>query len=329
MRRPVPFGRVTVLFLVLFLSFSAPAVQAQSVTMANGRLEVGAGIGPLFFLGDLGGNKGQGKRFVKDVNFPLVNMAKGVFAQYYIKEWLAVRVAANMGRVEGDDAQIREGKGDEQARRDRNLHFRSNIKEAYLAFEFSPTVFFERYDGLLGKVRPYGIAGVGVFNFNPQGRFYRPDGSFEWVDLKPLRTEGQGMKEYPNRKEYKLTQIEIPVGVGVKYYVNDNLFFGVEVMHRKTFTDYIDDVSTEYIDANLFANYLTPEQTAMANQVHFRQNFVPGAPQTRVAVVGEQRGNPKQTDAFFSTILRMGWRFNDIISGDRMAMRQARCPSFY
>jgi hypothetical protein len=174
MRKTVP--RKGVLTLVVFLLFS-PSLFAQSVTFANGRLEAGAGIGPLFFLGDLGGNRGVGTRFVKDVNMPLVNMAKGVFAQYYIREWLGVRLAANMGQIEGDDAQINSHGGYEESRKERNLLFRSKLQEAYLAIEISPTVFFEKYDGLFHKIRPYVIGGVGVFHFNTQGKYYSPDGT--------------------------------------------------------------------------------------------------------------------------------------------------------
>ncbi|RYZ23580.1 MAG: hypothetical protein EOO16_04515 [Chitinophagaceae bacterium] len=328
MRRTVPSRSLVVLFLSVLFSFND--INAQSVTLGNGKVELGAGIGPLFFLGDLGGNRGVGTRFVKDVNFPLVRMAKGIFAQYYAKEWLGIRLAGNFGRLEGDDAYI-DGKGGyEEARKLRNLHFRSDLKEGYLAFEFSPTVFFERYDGLAMKLRPYVIGGVGVFHFNPQAQYYGPDGKPVWVDLKPLRTEGQGMAEYADRKEYKLTQLEIPFGVGFKYYFNDNLFVGLELMHRKTFTDYIDDVSTDYIDPNLFERYLTPQQAAMANQLNNRENYTPGsALSRRSSGVGEQRGNPKQTDAFFSTIIRMGWRLNDLFDSDRRAMNQTRCPSYF
>lgn len=316
------------LLFSLVLLFSS-AAKAQSVTFANGKFEAGVGLGPLFFLGDLGGNRGVGTRFVKDVNLPITKMAKGVFFQYYFTEWISARVAGNFGVLEGDDALINGSGGYEESRKIRNLNFRSNLQEGYLAFEFSPTVFMEKYEGLFHKVRPYVIGGVGVFHFNPQGKYYAPNGNVQWVDLQPLRTEGEGMAEYPDRKPYKLTQLMLPFGVGVKYYISDNVFIGAEVMHRKTFTDYIDDVSTNYIDANLFAHYLTPDQAAIANQVHYRQDFVPGAATARAATVGEQRGNPKQNDSYFSSIIRMGWRFADVLESDRRAVRATRCPSYF
>jgi hypothetical protein len=329
MRRTVPCSGL--LALVLFVLFSSTDAKAQSMTFGNGRMELGAGVGPLFFLGDLGGNHGVGTRFTKDVNFPTVRMVKGVFAQYYIREWLGVRLAGNFGQLEGDDALVSDKGGAEVYRKNRNLHFRSKIQEAYLAFEVAPTVFLERYDGLALKLRPYAIAGVGMFHFNPQAQYFDPSGNARWVDLKPLRTEGQGMTEYPNRKEYSLTQIEIPLGFGAKYYFSDNFFVGLEFMHRKTFTDYIDDVSTNYIDPAAFDRYLTPEQSAMANQLNNRESFLPGAGVARGSVSGpgEQRGNPKQTDAFFSTILRMGWRLGDVLDSDRRALSQNRCPSYF
>jgi hypothetical protein len=328
MRRTVPFRGMLALILLVLLS--STDLKAQSMTLGNGRLELGAGVGPLFFLGDLGGNYGAGTRFTKDVNFPTVRMVKGVFAQYYIREWLGVRLAGNFGQLEGDDALVNAKGGAETYRKDRNLHFRSKIQEAYLAFEIAPTVFLERYDGLALKLRPYLIGGVGMFHFNPQAKYYDGTGNYRWVDLKPLRTEGQGMTEYPNRKEYSLTQVEIPLGFGAKYYFTDNFFIGLEFMHRKTFTDYIDDVSTDYIDPNAFERYMTPEQAAMANQLNNRENFVPGAGMSRrISGVGEQRGNPKQTDAFFSTILRMGWRLGDVLDSDRRALAQNRCPSYF
>ena len=107
------------------------------------------------------------------------------------------------------------------------------------------------------------------------------------------------------------------------------MYVGIEVLHRKSFSDYVDDVSLDYIDNTLFANYLSPQQAAMANQLYFREGFVPGGSANRVPTVGEQRGNPKQNDSFFSTILRFGWRLNDSNSPNGRSLRQMRCPAFY
>jgi hypothetical protein len=323
MRTTVPGVRTLVLICFLFLfttrSFS------QSITTGNGKLEIGLGIGPMFFLGDLGGNPGVGQStWLKDVSFPLTKLSKGIYVEVYPAEWLGFRVAINQGKLEGYDSVIKDKGGEEVFRKIRNLQFQSNLLEGYVAAEIAPTVFLERYEGLLGKIRPYGLIGLGVFHFNPKGKYYAPDGSSKWVPLQPLRLEGQGFAEYPDRKPYSLTQMEVPMGFGVKYFIKENMFVGIEILHRQTFTDYVDDVSTTYIDNNLFANYLSPAQAAMANQLYYRQDYVPFS-NAGTRPSDPQRGDPKQNDAYFSTIIRLGWRLHQVSP----ELRQLRCPAFY
>jgi len=321
MRTIVPGVRTLV--LICFSLLLTAESFSQSITTGNGKVEVGLGIGPLFFLGDLGGNSGVGQStWLKDVQFPLTKLAKGIYANVYPAEWLGFRVAINQGRLDGYDNSIKGKGGEEELRKQRNLQFRSSLLEAYAALEISPTVFIEKYDGLLGKIRPYGVVGIGVFHFNPKGEYIAPDGSSKWVPLQPLHLEGQGFAEYPDRKPYSLTQMEIPMGFGFKYYLKENMYVGMEVLHRQTFTDYVDDVSTSYIDNTLFAKYLTPQQTILANQLNNRQNLLAGS---ATRTMDPQRGDPTQNDAFFSTIIRLGWRLNH----QGPELRQLRCPSFY
>ncbi|MFZ9388654.1 MAG: hypothetical protein ACO25B_12310 [Chitinophagaceae bacterium] len=325
MRTPVQFVRLSVLICLLQL-FSNQA-GSQSISLANGRVEVGLGLGPSFFLGDLGGSAGIGKTFVKDVDFPLTKLNKGLYLNLYPAEWLGFRLAANIGELEGDDAQAPDKGGRERSRLNRNLKFKSSLLEAYAGIEIYPTVFFEQYEGLEHKLRPYGIIGIGMFHFNPKGEFINPDGSKTWVELKPLRLEGQGMAEYPNRSEYGLTQIMIPMGGGFKYYIRENFYVGFEILHRKTFTDYIDDVSTEYIDPRFFDVYLSPQQAAYARQLSYRENL--RNPAVSRTYINKQRGDPKENDAYFSSILRMGWRLNGANSPSGRAKKQLKCPVYY
>src|SRR4030095_6048028 len=312
MKRIVPIARVIVIILITvsssFKSFS------QSITIRN-KVEVGIGLGPLFFLGDLGGAAGIGRTFIKDVDYPLIKLSKGIFIGVAPREWIGFRVAFNTGVLEGDDKEAPNKGGDEVTRLERNLNFTTRIWEGYGAVEFYPSVFIEQYEDLKGKFRPYGIIGVGVYHFNPKTQ----DNSGNWVELQPLHTEGQGFPEYPDRKVYKLTQMEIPMGFGFKYYLKENMFIGLEVLHRKLFTDYVDDVSTNYIDPIYFDKYLSPADAALAKQLNYRGAY---SSVTRPSdAVGAQRGDPKENDAFFSTILRLGWRLREM-SG---AERQMRC----
>lgn len=312
--------------LILLVTFHSFHSTAQSVGFAGGKLEVGLGLGPSFFLGDLGGSEGKGKTFVKDVDFPLTKLMKGIYINAYPVEWLGFRLAGNIGYIEGDDAQAPNKGGAERFRLYRNLKFRSKLWDAYAGIEVYPTVFLEQYDGLQGKIRPYGFIGVGVFHFNPQGEYKAPDGSTAWVDLQPLKLEGQGMSEYPDRKEYALTQLMIPMGGGIKYYLKENFYIGFEILHRKTFTDYMDDVSTKYIDPRYFDMYLNAQQAAQARQLAYRENLYNPAVSRRY--INTQRGDPKENDAYFSSILRMGWRLGGDSYANR-ARKQLKCPVYY
>ena len=322
MKRVVPI--VPAIILLCVLSISSLRSFSQSITAGDGKVEIGIGLGPLVFLGDLGGAKGIGRTFIKDVDYPLIKLSKGIFINVAPTEWLGFRVAANQGVLEGDDKQAPNKGGDEVTRLERNLSFKTNLLEAYAALEFYPTVFFEQYDEMQGKLRPYGVIGAGIYHFNPKTK----DDNGTWVALQPLHLEGQGFAEYPDRKVYKLTQFEIPMGFGFKYYVKENMFVGIEVLHRKLFTDYVDDVSTNYIDPVLFNSYLSASDAATARRLHYRGTYAWA--QTRpLAIIGEKRGDPKQNDAYFSTILRMGWRLNGSNSPNGRAARQLRCPRFY
>lgn len=306
--------------LICFFTLFSLQSNSQSISSANGKFELGLGIGPMFFLGDLGGSAGVGKTFVKDLDLPLTKLNKGLYLNYYPAEWLGFRIAGNLGYVEGDDAEAPAKGGPEEDRKYRNLHFRSKISEAYAALELYPTVFFERYDGLLGKLRPYVIGGAGIYHFNPQAK----DVDGKWVNLAPLKLEGQGFAQYPDSKPYKLTQMNVLAGFGFKFYLKENMYFGLEILHRKLFTDYVDDVSHDYyIDPIHFDSNLPAPQAAQARRLYYRGTYT--FPATRPYEEFAERGDPKQNDAYFSSILRFGWR----IGSSDGSNKQLKCPVFY
>lgn len=281
--------------------------------------EAGITIGPSNFLGDLGGNIGKGTTFLKDNNIPLTKLMAGAYLAYHPAEWLGFRLAANFGTLEGNDAIIKGKGGLEEARKRRNSDFRSRIQEGIFLAEFYPTVFLEyEPSDVFHKIRPYGVFGVGVFHFNPQGTDPKTGA---WVDLQPLHTEGQGFPEYPNRKNYKLTQMNIPMGVGVKYFVSENVSLSLEVLHRKTFTDYIDDVSTTYIDPALFYAHLPLAQAQLAERMANKSGLVVG---NTAYTPGQKRGTPTNNDAYYSFGFKLGIRLGNSVNS-RWG-NSTRCP---
>jgi hypothetical protein len=315
--------------LVLLFSLLSAQSKAQHFIFGNGKVrwEAGVNFGPTFFLGDLGGNRGKGTAFLKDVNMELTKLMKGAFITCYPNDWVGLRFAAQYTYIEGQDYIVNTFGVDELWRKQRNLDFKSNMWEAYVGAEVYPLMLLKMNDAdYQPRLRPYGLIGVGLFHFNPKGSLTDANGNKSWHALHPLRTEGQGMAEYPSKKPYSLTQVNIPMGGGLKYYLSDRINLAVELLYRKTFTDYLDDVSTTYIDPNKFDTYLSPANASVARQIHDKTVgiLLPGI--TRYAP-GAQRGNPRNMDTYFSVVMKFGVRLGSIFeTGD---LRQTRCPALF
>ena len=126
--------------------------------------------------------------------------------------------------------------------------------------------------------------------------------------MQPLSTEGQGFAEYPDRKPYKLKQINYPVGAGVKYELSNNLNLRAEFIYRITNTDYLDDLSTRYINPSLYPSYFSSTQLADAVALSDRRSR--NNPEYPINPKGGQiRGNPKNNDAYFTFNIKIGFSF--------------------
>jgi hypothetical protein len=189
----------------------------------------------------------------------------------------SIRAGLSYGRIFGDDKKNRDPE-----LKQRNLSFKTPITEFNIGAEFE-TRSLEDY-----FYAPYFYAGVGVFHFNP----YTFDDNNKKVFLQPLGTEGQGLKEYPNRKKYSRFQFTLPVGGGVKFYLAENLIFNYEFMYHFIFTDYLDDVSTTYIPLDK----LSPETASLS----FRQQGVNFALR-----VGERRGDKNDRDVYYYNVIKL------------------------
>jgi opacity protein-like surface antigen len=176
----------------------------------------------------------------------------------------------------------------------RNLNFKTSLQEFHLAGEF----YLLTDQG--SKISPYVFAGIAVYHFNP----YTFDTSGNKFFLQPLSTEGQGF--YLDRKPYSLYQFALPFGGGIKYALSDKIKIGVEVGMRKLFTDYLDDVSTTYVDPGLlFAN-----RGAKALELAFRGGEVSNT--ETYPVTNTKRGEPKNKDWYYFTGLTLSFRFPSV-----------------
>jgi hypothetical protein len=312
-------------FIILFKSYSQAFLFGEKV-----KWEVGFNFGPSFFLGDLGGNSGKGTNDIKDINLQFTKMMKGVFVTMYPKNWVGFRLAADLTYLEGNDDIINTTGINELWRKQRNLDFKTTVVEGYVALEIFPTMLFRRQSEYEPRLRPYGLAGIGIFHFNPKGSLTDAAGNKSWYYLHPLRLEGQGMPEYPESKPYKLTQMNIPLGGGLKYYASERINLSAELLYRKTFTDYIDDVSKNYIDPNNYNKYLSAQNATLAYKLSDKAQGIIYPGMTRYPA-GTLRGDLKNGDTYFSIVVKIGVRLGPIYESSfaKRAARQVTCPSVY
>jgi hypothetical protein len=265
--------------------------------------ELGGSAGVMNCLSDLGGKKGIGKGFIKDLNFGNTQFAGGVYLNALYKNAVALRLEGTFGQVKAYDSVLKKVRTSTFGRYERNLSFRSNITEFMAAVELHPLFMFGKFDENREAPRysPYVLAGIGYYSFNPQAKLQN-----KWVDLQPLRTEGQGFTEYGSRKPYELKQVNIPLGAGIKYELTPMLNVRAELVYRILSTDYLDDVSTTYIDPTLYSNYFTGIKLTNALLLNDRQYELDPS---HITTAGDQRGNSKKNDAYFTFNIKFGILF--------------------
>ncbi|NND77700.1 MAG: hypothetical protein HKN39_05915 [Flavobacteriales bacterium] len=239
------YSKLAILGIFIFVVTSIDGQYFRRQTYwKQDRAEIFGGIGVSNFLGDLGGRDQIGTDFYWDLELSVTKPAITLGYRYRTSRKTALRTAFSFGVVAGDDKLTKE-----QFRSTRNLHFRSNIFELSTTFDFEIYEFRPGHRYSLGVKGTgsrygaviYGIVGVSGFYFNPQANYQG-----NWVDLKPLGTEGQNFED--GADSYSNFGIGIPAGIGYRKRVNSVASIGIEFLHRFTFTDYIDDVSTNYYD---------------------------------------------------------------------------------
>lgn len=295
--------RKLLLFLSLATVWMGQAVHAQYYFYNNRYydspvvLELGVTGGTINALTDLGGKKGIGKNFIKDLRWATARPAYGFYATAMIHNILGIRLEGTFGQIVGYDSILKNVAPSTFGRYERNLSFKSPLSEISLGLEFHPLMLKDYEDGP-PRLSPYVAVSGGRYNFDPQAKL---DG--QWYSLQPLSTEGQGFAEYKKRQPYKLTQFNVGMGLGLRYEINSLLNARLELNHRILFTDYLDDVSTDYIDPNLFPTYLPSNLASVAQRLYSRRGELNPSDHT---IIGEQRGDPKDKDSYFTILLKLG-----------------------
>ena len=242
----------------------------------------------------------QGDLQDKAFTFSQAHFAGGVGLSYDLSKHVSIRSGVTFGTVSADDKYGRN--------QFRNLNFTSPLTEVNVGAEYFITPLNEHV------LTPYLFAGVALYHFNP----YTRDTAGTKYYLKPLSTEGEGF--VAGKNNYNLTQFAIPFGAGVKFSLSENVNVGVEVGLRKLFTDYLDDVSSSYVDQNL----LLANRGAKAEELAYRgdelKNGNPNYP-----LPGTIRGGASKKDWYYFTGLTASFT---LFSGNGLGGRNSKygCP---
>ena len=274
----LPFKQIkNLLILIAFigLGFTANAQYKENT-------EVGFIGGASYYLGDL-----NTTHFNNSLPFGGIVIRKNIDRRFsYKAELLYLNIAAD-DRVDATDT----------IAINRGLHFRSSVFElsGQIEFNFLP---FEAGNALYTWT-PFVYTGLSFFHFNPQAE--NKDGL--WVNLQELGTEGQGSTSFPERKKYPLTQLAIPLGGGLKIAVNPSFNIILEYGVRKTFTDYLDDVSKTYPLTN------GGDISDITNATYEMSD------PNGTHISGDQRGNPDKKDWYSFVGITLSFKLNNQTKG--------------
>lgn len=277
------------LLAVIVLCFPLSLFAQNSIVQEG---EFGIGIGAAHYFGDLNTRA--------HINRP--KLAAGVFFRKNFGNYIALRVSGTFAQLGYSDIYNTQN---EYMRR-RNLSFNTNVWELGLQGDFNFYRFMPGDPDF--RFTPYVTFGVSAFSYDP----YAYLGGQKYY-LRPLGTEGQGSADSTlrNRKQYGPMAFAIPLGVGVKYSINDRINIGFEIVHRFTNTDYLDDVSKTYVDPSVFP--VNPDGSPNPALLLSDRSYETGTP---IGIKGRQRGNSQNKDQFVTAMFYVS--FN---------LQSYKCPS--
>jgi len=227
---------------VYFFIFFIGALQVK----AQPNMEIGVSGGAMYYIGDL--NPTQ------HLNPQLMEMGFGIFHRGNFNGRFGVKTQFAFGKVKGADNL----NTSDLILQQRNLSFSSDIYEITSVVEFN----FLDFSNFNKKefFSPYIYGGLGIFLMNPQTEYLN-----NLYDLNAYSTEGQA-------SSYNNFQVSFPFGIGLKLKPLERLSLHFDWGMRKTYTDYLDDVSTLYPDPNNVSSLTATLSNRATNQLSALNN---------------------------------------------------------
>lgn len=304
--------------------------RGSKLAFANAKqyITLGVSLNALNYFGDIAP---RSRILSTDISYTRPGI--GISSSVRMGSNLSIRAAFMYGRLSSSDYAAADP-ADESGiyRYARNLQFRNDIKEFSIVGVYD--IFANPYSVIMRlNFTPYIFAGVAAFHHNPKGLV--PDQAVlhpgdtlspvpqagEWVSLKDFQTEG---------KSYSNFSFSVPVGAGVRFRISQVLDIEAEIGYRFLFTDYLDDVSTDYVDKGTLGSDLARVMSdrslepidvvsgenrygALVDSEYVNTNNLPsytGADGQQYVHLrgygqpGAKRGDPNDSDIFITTTVR-------------------------
>jgi hypothetical protein len=217
-------GLIAILFLVVF----ADTISADSQRWKLRRYEIGGGIGMTQVFGDIGGTADKNNLLgLKDIKIDETRMAFALHARYKIDPVYSLKVNAIVGFGHGDDAESRNDRG--RAYKTKLFEFSAQGEYYFLGEEkrFRSAAMFNKR-GMLNNyssISAYGFLGIGMVYSNAKVTYSTFDpGPYDMVKNSNIGAVA-------------------PIGLGLKYIIDDRWLVNAELGYRISFTDYIEGFS--------------------------------------------------------------------------------------
>lgn len=266
-----------ILVFFFFLTLLNPLVAQRG-------FEAGGRIGVSQYFGDL------------NTNFSLrqPGFTVGGDVRFNFDERFSVKGGLNYIFIRGNDKY-----STNVFQRVRNLHFRNNIIELSGQTELN---FLRYVHGSRDQwFTPYVLLGASFFAHSPQAKY-----EGHWYKLRDLGTEGQR-----NRREYSIVNASWMFGMGFKVDLDQSWSLNIEICSRQAFTDYLDDVSTVYEDAE----QVRANHGDVAAALSDPSIIIAPYNDAKIGIKGRQRGDEVVRDAYTTFVIGMSYYFG-----------QVRCP---
>jgi hypothetical protein len=243
--------------------------------------EIGAMMGVSNYWGDL-------------APYPVLtetHPAFGGFARVNMSSSFAFTFNLIRATISGDDNNFEDQKI-------RNLNFTSPLTEFSSIVEFN----FMKFGVDVNEKRqtPYVYIGLSLTQYDPSATYGNVT-----TQLRNVRTE---------EVQYGLFAVTVPMGFGYKWQFDNHIALNWNIGFRRSYSDYLDDVSTVYPDN--FDNIRTRKGANLATVTDPSARNNLGIP---ISEKGYRRGNADFTDWYVISTVSLSYRF----------YKKLKCRRFY